>query len=51
MEGVERVGGIHQWEVGFEGGGGGGGVVDAGVAVASAQMGHAWVAQAVGVPA
>lgn len=40
VERVEGVGGIHQWEAGFEGGGR---VVDAGVAVASTKMGYTWV--------
>lgn len=46
VEGMERVGGIHQREVGFQGGGR---VVNAGVAVASTEVGHARIAEAVGV--
>lgn len=39
---MEWVGGIHQWEVGFQGRGG---VVNAGVAVAaSTEVGHAGIA-------
>lgn len=41
VEGVERVGGVHQREAGLEAGGR---VVDAGVAVASSEVGHARVA-------
>lgn len=47
VEGMERVGGVHQWKTGFQAGGR---VVDAGVAVASTEMGYAGVAQTVGVP-
>lgn len=46
VEGMERVGGIHQREAGLQGGGR---VVYAGVAVAAAQVGHAGIAETVGV--
>lgn len=48
VEGVQRVGRVHHGEAALEGGGR---VVEAGVAAAAPQVGHAGVAEAVRVPA